>query len=164
MIDKVNSKYFKDEYRKNVLSTRSSLHSYLLSCDPPSQELVAGVALVARLTALLDQFPHQVWLGDSTKLSEYFATILIHDFCGYFATSLTTTFVNYLQPINPQVPPPALLESVHYLSSILSSLDSKAALAVAKLIETWSRNISLAKSKRNLLANTKVFPCLFCLT
>ena len=43
-----------------LLSTRSSLHSYLLSCDPPSHELVAGVALVARLTALLDQFPDQV--------------------------------------------------------------------------------------------------------
>ena len=43
-----------------MFSTRSSLHSYLTSVNPPSHELVAGVALVARLTALLDQFPEQV--------------------------------------------------------------------------------------------------------
>ena len=43
-----------------MLLTRSSLHSYLLSVNPPSHELVAGVALVGRLTALLDQFNEQV--------------------------------------------------------------------------------------------------------
>ena len=41
--------------------SRSSLHSYLMICEPTSPELMTGIALVARLTALLDQFPHQVF-------------------------------------------------------------------------------------------------------
>ena len=93
-----------------VCCPRSSLHSYLKSCQPPSSELVAGVALVARLTALLDQFPQQVFND--------------HDIFEYSA-------------INSQVLPTALKESVHHLASLLPTIESKAAHAVAKLIETW---------------------------
>ena len=91
---------------------RSSLHTYLLSSQPPSPELVAGVALVARLTALLEQFPNQVQSCSSTFTYDRYNSLF-------------------------QAPPAGLVESVHLLSSLLFSLDSKIALGVVKLIETW---------------------------
>ena len=36
-----------------------------------------------------------------------------------------------------QAPPAGLVESVHLLSSLLFSFDTKIALGVVKLIETW---------------------------
>ena len=104
---------------ESVCYPRSSLHSYLKSCQPPSSELVAGVALVARLTALLDQFPQQVFID--------------HDFFP-FPTELC---IFEYSAINSQVLPTALKESVHHLASLLPTIESKAAHAVAKLIETW---------------------------
>ena len=102
-----------------VCYPRSSLHSYLKSCQPPSSELVAGVALVARLTALLDQFPQQVFI-EPRLLSFSHWVVLFWIFCKQL-----------------QVLPPALKESVHHLASLLPTIESKAAHAVAKLIETW---------------------------
>merc|ERR1719507_782142 len=52
-----------------------------------------------------------------------------------------------------QVPPPALLGRVHLLSSLLSSLDTKAALTVAKLIETWCTH---EMPERDILAATSL--------
>ena len=72
---------------------------------------MAGVALVARLTALLEQFSNQVDI----------AVFFTYDMC-------SSLF---------QAPPARLVESVHLLSSLLFSLDSKIALGVVKLIETW---------------------------
>ena len=63
-----------------VCCPRSSLHSYLKSCQPPSSELVAGVALVARLTALLDQFPQQVFI-EPRLLSFSHWVVLFWIFC-----------------------------------------------------------------------------------
>ena len=102
-----------------VCYPRSSLHSYLKSCQPPSSELVAGVALVARLTALLDQFPQQVFI--EPRLLPFPTDLNIFEYSA----------------INSQVLPPALKECVHHLASLLPTIESKAAHGVAKLIETW---------------------------
>ena len=107
-----------------VCYPRSSLHSYLKSCQPPSSELVAGVALVARLTALLDQFPQQVFI--EPRLLPFPTDLNIFEYSA----------------INSQVLPTALKESVHHLASLLPTIESKAAHAVAKLIETWLGSVT----------------------